>query len=198
MQGKNIRWDAAEKFPPSGQTGKRDVQFDRRTNDSQTAFRIDTRVPDQGFVLSETAYQSSPQPRESVNELPPSLDPEAATSATQVKRMGDVLRQALKIGLANEQPRAHPSEDDLKVEANGSRPPELLWPSLPGEKNAEGAEDPQFTATWPSLPGEQAAAAAAFGHQMETHPLEVKPGTLERLRRLDEEQKGMLWSASRF
>jgi hypothetical protein len=198
MQRKNIREDATEKSPPSRQTGKRDAQFDRQANDSQWALRIDTSMPVQGSVISKTAYESSPQPSEYVNVLRPSPDGEAATSGTQVKRRGDVLRQALKIGSVNEQPRAHPSGDDLKSEAKRSRPPELSWPGLPGEKNAEGAEDPQFTATWPSLPEEQAAVAAAPGHQMETSPSEEKPRTLERLRRLDEEQKGMLWSASRF
>ena len=195
---KSIQEDFTEKLPPSRQNGKRGVQFDRRAAGRQENSRIDTRLAAQKSVMPEAAYDSKPRPSESFRELRPSPDSEAAASTSQVNMKGENFRRVDKGRPIKEQPKGHPPEDGIKVEEKRSGSPELRWPSLPGEKNAKGAEDPHFTATWPSLPEEQAAAAASLGHQMETHPSEEKLRKLERLRRLDEEQKGMLWSASRF
>lgn len=198
MQRKNIRENAAEKLRSLKQSGGRDGQFDRQAPDSQGDFRIDTSMPVQGSSIPEGAYESGPRPSEYVSELRSSPHYESAPSAVQVKRRESDFGQALRIGPVNEQLKALPSQDGPKFESTRSRSPEFSWPGLPGEKNYETAGASHLNPAWPDLPAEQPAGAGSFGHQMQPHPAEEKPQNIERLRRLDEEQKGMSWSVSRF
>jgi hypothetical protein len=198
---KNIRGDAAEKLRPLKQSGGRDaqdVQFDRQVDGRQRDLSIDTSMPAQRSAIPKAAYESRPQPSEYANELQSAPHREPAPSVAQDKRRGDDPRPAPKIGLVNERPKARPPKDDLIIETFRSRSPEFRWPSLPGEKNYAAAEASHLNPAWPDLPEEQPDGAASAGQQMKPHPPEEKPHNIERLRRLDEEQKGILWSASRF
>lgn len=196
---KNIREDAGEKYPPYRLTGGRDLQLERQAVGRQGDFRIDTKMPVQGFARPEAAYESGPRPREDADELRSAPQLESAPSAAQVKWPGDDFGQAPRIGLADEHPNAQPSADGPKTEAIRIRASEFRWPDLPGEKNNDAAaEASQLNPAWPDLPEDQSAGAGAYGQQIKPYPAEDESRSIERLRRLDAEQKGISWSASRF
>jgi len=196
---KNIRADAGGKYPPYRQTGGRDLQIERQADGRQSDFRIDAKMPVQGSAIPEAAYESGPRPREDADGLRSAPDLESAPSAAQVKRPGDDFGQAPKIGLADEHPKARPSEDGPKTAAIRMRTPEFRWPDLPGEQNNDAAaEASQLNPAWPDLPEDQSAGTGTFGQPIKPYSAEEESRSIERLRRLDAEQKGISWSASRF
>jgi len=198
MERKNIQADAAEKLRPVKQSGGRDEQFERQADGRQGDFSTAASMPAQRSALPEAVHQSRPRPREQVHELKSAPDCEPAASGVQAKRTGDDFAQTPKIGRVNERAKARPPQDDLKIEAIRSRSPEFRWPGLPGEKKDPAAEAFDLNPVWPDLPEEQPAAAAAFGEEMQPYSAPDQPRSIERLQRLDEEQKGISWSASRF
>jgi hypothetical protein len=87
----------------------------------------------------------------------------------------------------------------MEKETGGTLPPtDLSWPSLPGEKETEDAGDARLTAAWPDLPAQRLAEAKPLSNQMDSYPAATGSRDIERLRRLDEEQKGRSWNASHF
>ena len=77
-------------------------------------------------------------------------------------------------------------------------PTELSWPSLPGEKDSEDIRDAHLNSTWPVLPEERGAVAGPASDRLNQDPVEADARTRERIRRLDEEQKGKKWSELHF
>ncbi len=75
---------------------------------------------------------------------------------------------------------------------------EFNWPGLPEENSCEDLPDPGFTAVWPSLPEEQPIDMRSGLKHMENRFTNMELREIERLQRLEVEQKGMAWSVSYF
>jgi hypothetical protein len=94
--------------------------------------------------------------------------------------------------------RRQPIEKGPAIEENQCRPAELQWPDLAEEKGFGNLTDVAFSTVWPSLPEEQSVNMRSGLQQMEIRLSEMEPRTIERLERIDEEQKGKSWNASHF
>jgi hypothetical protein len=195
---KNIQPDSGENFQPPGRTGLDVVPFEQQADDRQTGFRVAARTLVPPATKQDAANESRPRPSESSRGLQSSADSAVKTSAAPIIRSGDDRRPVNEGRLINGQRPAHPPEDRVKVDEKRSRPPVFHWPNLPGEKSSEDAGDSSLGATWPSLPEAPSAAAETFRHQPELSPSEAELRNIERLRRLDEEQRGIPWSALHF
>jgi hypothetical protein len=79
-----------------------------------------------------------------------------------------------------------------------SGPTELQWPFLPGEYGSENGSDLLSTPIWPNLPDENSTGMGSTQERANIRPVEAESAETERLRRLDEEQKGMTWIALHF
>lgn len=77
-------------------------------------------------------------------------------------------------------------------------PEDPRWPALPGEEETADAGDYSHPAIWPGLPASGSDRAAAPDGQAQSYPAGGRIRSEERLRRIDEEQKGKSWSASHF
>ena len=197
-ESQNIRPDTAENFQPPSRTGKDVGPFGRQVEDRQAGYQTaeGTRVPP--AIKQEAAYEKRPRPNEFSKGRPPLSDAGFKTPAPPIEKSGDDLRHVKAVRPSSGQRRAQPAEERVKVDEKRSRPPKFHGPALPGENSPEAAGDLNLGATWPSLPQAPSAAVASWRPQPETHPWEAESRTSERLRRLDEEQRGASWSASPF
>jgi hypothetical protein len=84
------------------------------------------------------------------------------------------------------------------IERIASGPTELQWPILPGEYGSENRSDLLSTPIWPNLPDEKSIGMWSTQERTKIRPVEAESAETERLRRLDEEQKGMTWIALHF
>jgi len=174
------------------------VPFDRQADDRQTGFQVAARTRVQPAIKQEAADESRPLPSESSSGLRSLSDAEVQTSASPIQRGGDDRSHIKEVRVIHGQRPTHPPENRVKVDEKRSRPPEFHWPDLPGEKSSEDDGDLSLGASWPSLPEAPPAAAESWRPQPETDRLEAESRNSERLRRLDEEQRGISWSASHF
>jgi hypothetical protein len=197
-ESQNILSDTPEDFQPPSRTGKDVGSFDRQTEDRPAGYQTAAGAPAFPAIKQETAYEKRPRPNESSKGRTSLSDVGFKTSAPPINKSGDDLGHVNEFRPSSGQSRAQPAEERVKVDEKRSRPPEFHWPDLPGEKSSEAAGDLNLGATWPSLPQAPSAAAASWRPQPETHLWEAGSRTSERLRRLDEEQRGVSWSALLF
>ncbi|MCP4694481.1 MAG: hypothetical protein GY859_41010 [Desulfobacterales bacterium] len=198
-KGKNrVQQDSGVNFRPMERSGKRVAQFDSQADNHQAGSRVDTGMQAPGEIKRETGNDSRPGATGSFNGLWPFSAPGLETPALHVKGKGDDLGHINEVRIINGQGKDYPLKDGEKVEEKISLSAELCWPSLPGEKDSQDVGGARFTATWPSLPEEQSADVKSLSNQMALHPSKAESRNIERLRRLDEEQKGTPWSGSHF
>jgi hypothetical protein len=197
-ESQNIRPDAGENFQPPSQTGKDVGSFGRQAENRQAGFQTIAGTPALPVLKQEGAYEKDARPKESSKGRPSLSNSEVKTSGPPVERRGDDRRHVKEVRLIDSRRPGRPAEQRVNGAEKRSRPPEFHWPNLPGEKTSVDAGDSNLSATWPSLPEAQSAAAESLWHQTETLPSEAGSRNIERLRRLDEEQRGISWSASHF
>jgi hypothetical protein len=195
---KNIRPDSGQNSQLPGRTGLGIVPSEPQADDRHAGFQVAAGTRVQPAIKPEAAYESRLRPSEISKGGRSFPDSAAKTSASPIKSSGDDRRPVKEVRLVNGQRPDHPPENRVKVDEKRCRSPEFHWPDLPGEKSSEDAGNLSLGATWPSLPEAPSAAAESFWHPPETHPWEAESRNRECLRRLDEEQRGIPWSASHF
>jgi hypothetical protein len=183
-------------IPASEQSGRRGEQSYRRAPEHEAKFPVDTRKPVDREIKRDTGYDTRAEPGDSFKELGSSPGTGVEAPAALIKSSRDDPAHVTEVRIINDQRAASRPHPIQEVAEHTSPPPELSWPSLPGEKDSEDAGDSHLTATWPRLSEERSAEVTSSSNQVEPHPSEETSHNIDRLRRLDEEQKGRPWSAS--
>jgi hypothetical protein len=197
-QSQNIRPDGGENFQPPRQTGQDVGSFGRPAENRQAGFRTLAGTPALAALKPEGADEKDARPRESSKGRPSVSHSKDDIFVPPVNRRGADPRPLKDVRLIDSRRPGRPADRRVNGGEKRSRAPEFHWPSLPGEQTSEDAGDSNLSASWPSLPEAQSAAAESRRHQTETLPPQAASRNRERLRRLDEEQKGISWSASHF
>jgi hypothetical protein len=143
-----------------------------------------------------TGHAPQPGPGGSLKESGSSPDSGAWPPGSQTKSIGNDPGQVDEVPIIFVRRSTELPQDEEKAEEKISPAAEFCWPSLPGEEVSEDVRDAHLAATWPSLSAERPSEVTLPANQMELHPTEAETRNIERLRRLDEEQKGRPWSAS--
>jgi hypothetical protein len=180
------------------QTGRWVPQDYPKTSEHEAGFRVNTRMPVLRELNQEAGYNTQPGPGGATKGMASSPGKGGKTPASQIKSGGENFRPMEEIGIVNGRRTASWPQDRENVAEKTSPPSELSWPSLPGEKDSDDVRDPHLWATWPVLPAEHPAEVTSSSNQVTPHPTETEPRDIDRLRRLDEEQKGRPWSESHF
>jgi len=197
-ESQNIRPDGGENFQPPRRTGKDVGSFGRPAENRQAGFQTIAGTPAAAVLKPERAYEKDAWPKEFSKGRPSLSNSELKISVPPVNRRGDDPRPVKEVRLIDSRRPGRPAEQRVNGGEKRSRPPEFHWPSLPGEQASEDSGDPNLSASWPSLPEAPSAAAESRRHQTETLPPPAGSRNRERLRRLEEEQRGTSWSASHF
>jgi len=185
-------------IPASEQSGRQDDHGYPKEPEHEADSLVDTLRPVHREISPATGSDTQAGMGESFKELGSSPGTGVKAPPSQTKSSGNDFRQVNEVRIVNDQGTTYPPGDREKVAEKISTPAELSWPSLPGEKDSEDVRDPHLAATWPSLSAERPSEVTLPANQMELHPTEAETRNIERLRRLDEEQKGRPWSASHF
>jgi hypothetical protein len=185
-----------ENIPVSEQSGRRGEQSHRRAPEHAANVPFDTRKPVDREIKRDTGYDTQAEPGDFFKELGPSPGTGVEAPAALIKGSRDDPGHVTEVRIINDQRAASRPHSIQEAVENTSPPAKLNWPSLPGEKDSEDAGDSQLTATWPRLSEERSAEVTSSSNQVEPHPSEERLHNIDRLRRLDEEQKGRPWSAS--
>ena len=199
-QIENARAGAGERknMLATEQTGRRGGQDYPKASEHQAGLRVNTRMPVLRELNQDAGDNTQPGPGDATKGMASSPGTGGKTPVSQIKSGGDDFRPVVEIGIVNGRRSASAPQDREKVAEKTSPPSELSWPSLPGEKDSDDVRNPHLSATWPALPAEHPAEVTSSSNQVTPHPTEAESRNMERLRRLDEEQKGRPWSESHF
>jgi hypothetical protein len=195
---KEFQSDTRENFRSERRTGGHTVQSDLQASGSRKSSLTDARIPVFREVKRQTAYEKNPFPDGPLNS--PAISPVAVTQnvTSQINKSENEYRHPGQGRMNNGQHWFHPFEKKEVVKDKRSRPAELQWPGLPEEIGFEDVAEAHLSAVWPSLPEERLISKGSVLQQMETCLSETELRAIERLRRLDEEQKGMPWNVLHF
>ena len=151
-----------------------------------------------GEIKPATGFDPRPEPTGFFKRLRSSPVAGDETPDRLIQSSGNDSGHVNEIRISHEQRDLYALENKEKVEEKLTLPATLRWPGLPGEKDSEDVANTHPAATWPSLPDEGFSQLESLPNQMGLHPSEEALRKIERLRALDEEQKGKPWSASHF
>jgi len=192
------RPDAGPKSPAIVLSDRRVEQVYLKMPDRRAGSQGDTG-PTVHRPLDEVAgHAPQPGPGGFLKESGSSPDSGAWPPGSQTKSIGNDPGQVDEVPIIFVRRSTELPQDEEKAEEKISPAAEFCWPSLPGEEVSEDVRDAHLAATWPSLSAERPSEVTLPANQMELHPTEAETRNIERLRRLDEEQKGRPWSASHF
>ena len=196
--GKKFQPDSGENFSSERRIAIPRVKLHLQTDDSQISSRSDMRMPVFRKFKQQNANETNPGSEGSSKS--PGISPVAAaqTLTSQIKKSGNKYRHPEKCPMNDGRNRFHSLEKGKAIKDKRSRPAELRWPGLPDENSSEDVADADFAAIWPSLPEEQSIGMRSVLQQMETCLSETELRAVERLQRLDKEQKGMPWNVLHF
>lgn len=174
------------------------VQSDLQANGSRKSSRSDTRMPVFRAVKRQTAYEKNPGPDGPLTS--PGISPVAVAQnvTSHIPKSGNENRHPEQGRMNDGRHWFHPFEKREVVKDKRSWREELQWPGLPEENSSENVADAHLSTGWPSLPEERFIGMGSVLQQMETCLSETELRAIERLRRLDEEQKGMPWNVLHF
>ncbi|MFO8089573.1 MAG: hypothetical protein R6U13_07040 [Desulfatiglandaceae bacterium] len=195
---KIIQPDSNTKFRPGRRNDRYAVQSDLQAEKSRKFSQFDSKMTAFREVESHIVYEKNPGPEEFL--MPSAISPAVPGQppVPQIKKSRNGFKRSEKGPMNAGQRLVHPFEKKEAIEMKPSGPPVLHWPDLPGENSSGNVSGSLFSAEWPSLPEEKSIDTRSVLQQMETRFTETEPGESERLRRLDEEQKGMKWIALHF
>lgn len=160
--------------------------------------QVDTRMPLHRKMEQEVGSDSQSESGKASRGMASAQDTQVKITASQIPGSGYDVGPVSEVRVSNGQRSAYSPRDTEKVDGKVAPPAELSWPSLPGETDFEDVRDSRLAATWPDLPEKPSAEVLSSSNQLEFHPTEAASRNIERLRRLDEEQKGIPWSESHF
>lgn len=190
------RPDAGPKSPAIVLSNRRVEQVYLKMSDRRADSQGDTGPTVHRPLDEVTGHAPQPGPGRSLKESESSPDSGAWPPGSQTKSIGNDPGQVDEIPIIFVRRSTDLPQDGEKAEEKISPEAEFCWPSLPGEEASEDVRDAHLTAGWPSLPGKRPAGATSPSNLMRVHPSEESARRVERLRRLDEEQKGNPWSES--
>jgi hypothetical protein len=195
---KKFQPDSGENFSSESRTASPRVKLHLQVDDSQISSRSDMRMPVFWEFKQQNAYETNPG-SDGSSKSPEILSVISAQSLTpQIQKSGNKYRHPEQGPMNDGRHRFHSLEKGKAIKEKRSRPAELRWPGLPDENSSEDVADAHFSAVWPSLPEEQSIGRRSVLQQMETCLSETELRAVERLQRLDEEQKGMPWNVLHF
>ncbi len=193
-----------KKFPPdSGEN----LSSERRTAGPRVKLHLQTddlssrsnmRMPVFREFKQQNAHETNPGSDGSSKspEISPVISVQSLTP--QIQKSGNEYRHPEQGPMNDGRHQFHSLEKGKAIKDKRSRPAELRWPGLPDENSSEDVADAHFSAVWPGLPEEQSIGMRSVLQQMETCLSETELRAVERLQRLDEEQKGMPWNVLHF
>jgi hypothetical protein len=195
---KKFQPDSGENFSSERRTAGPRVKLHLQRDSSQISSRSDMRMPVFWEFKQQNTYETNPGSDGSSKS--PEISPviSAQSLAPQIKIIGNEYRHPEQCPMNDGRHRFHSLEKGKAIKDKRSRPAELRWPGLSDENSSEDLADTDFAAIWPSLPEEQSIGMRSVLQQMETCLSETELRAVERLQRLDEEQKGMPWNVLHF
>jgi hypothetical protein len=195
---KKFQPDTSENFRPERRTDGQPVQSDLQANGSRKSFRSDTGIPVFREVKRQTAFEKNPGSDGPL--ISPGISPVAADQhvTSQIQKSGNEYRHPEQGRINDVRHWFHSFDKREVVKDKRFRPAELQWPGLPEEIGSEDVADAHLSAVWPSLPEERFIGMGSVLQQMENCLSETELRAIERLRRIDEEQKGMPWNVLHF
>lgn len=188
-KSQHMRPGTAENSQSTSRTTKGLEPVDRPTENRQTRLQSAGGKPAPAAIKPAGFYEKGPRPTESFKARPSFPNSGIKAAAPAVKSNDDDRRQVQAVRLINEQGPGRPPEGSEIGGQKRSRAPKFHWPDLPGENSSDDGRVPDGDAAWPDLP--RAAAADSRRLQPPTRPREAASRESERLRRLDEEQRGI-------
>ncbi len=195
---KQSRPDSGQKFLSDGPFIRQGLHPGPQTD----AFRIspgsDTRIQDSRQNKGKSGHDLKPQPVQTSNLSETNSALESQSLTQKNKKNGNDFMYPERGTRTDELHRRQPIEKGPAIEENQCRPAKLQWPDLAEEKGFGNHTDVAFSTVWPSLPEEKSINMESGLQQMEIRLSEMEPRTIERLKRIDEEQKGKSWNASHF
>lgn len=193
--GKNARPDIKKNFLSPIRNVRYWIQEHLQGENPQIHFPSDTERFAFRAVKNQTAYGKNSR---QTGLFKPSGVLETAT----VQLMLSQIKKKINESISTEQ---EPVKDighqfyrngkSKTIEDMRTRSPELQWPRLPEEDGFENIPDASCPDTWPSLPEEEPLSRKLVLQLKQKRLLKPDLRQIERLRRLDEEQKGRVWNA---
>jgi len=193
-----MRPGTVEDSQPTSRTGKRVESIIRPAQNRQTGLQSAAGTPAPPAIKSNGVYQKGPRPNGSFKARPSLPVSGDQTAAPPIKSNDDDRRHIQEVRLINGQGPGRPPEESEIGGQKRFRPPKFHWPDLPGENRSADDRVSDGDPAWPNLPPAPSAAADSWWPQPHIHSWEAASRASERLRRLDEEQRGISWSASHF
>lgn len=160
--------------------------------------QLDNRMPLHRKAEQEVGFDTRPESGKDSRGLASAQDTEVRITVSQTPGSSDDVGPVSEVRVSSRQHSAHSPRDTEKIDGKAAQQAELSWPSLPGETDSEDVRDSHLTATWPDLPAKRLAGATPASSQMEYYRAAAGSRNMERLRRLDEEQKGKQWNELHF
>jgi hypothetical protein len=205
---------AAFSFPDAGYAGSTRKNPNKRITlpDSRGNFRPWKRN-DGAVVQSDLPEEKNQKPSQSYSEMSDFREAKSQTapgesrglmeffmpSVQHTEKSDKVSRQRGQVPMMDRHGRLfYAGKKTGATERIASGPTELQWPILPGEYGSENGSGLLSTTIWPNLPDEKSIGMGSTQERTYIRLVEAESAETERLRRLDEEQKGMTWIALHF
>ena len=158
----------------------------------------DARMAAPEKIKQDAGIGTPPGPGGSSRKMASAPNTGGQASASQSPVGQESVRPVSDARITSGQHHAYRRQEGEKDPEKALPPAAPPWPGLPGEEESEDIRDSDLTAAWPDLPEKQSAEVTSPSNQMESYRTTAGSRDMERLRRLDEEQKGRSWNASHF
>jgi hypothetical protein len=192
---KNARPNTRKNFQSSIRNVRYGLQANLQGYDPQIHFQSDTERFGFLAVKNQTAYDKD---SEQTGFFRPAGILETATiqpTPFQIKKHVNEIIGSEQDPMNDRRHQFYLHGKSKTIIDKHARPLELQWPHLQEEDGAESIPDANFPDLWPSLPEEQPLSRKPVLQQKQNCFLKPDTREIERLRRLDKEQKGRAWSA---